>query len=249
MIVEDQVLHDRAAILAAAGHHPFARHSLPPDVPAHGYRRADAVLWLLPPGYGLGADALGPAEPVLEICAALVSEGLLRPGHRLHLPRLDSTSTAGRLTVAEQVDWDFHWTTVAPPEQPDEQRVVRLTDADRPALEALVDEAFPTSTSRPGDPRVRDWYGIRAGDRLVACGADRSRGDVGFLAGLTVAPDRRGRGLGAALTAGMTRALLSRHDTAGLGVYPDNVGAVRLYRRLGFTTTLSRTSIRLGPER
>ncbi|MGC4770910.1 GNAT family N-acetyltransferase [Micromonospora sp. DT44] len=69
------------------------------------------------------------------------------------------------------------------------------------------------------------------------------------MAGLTVAPDQRGRGLGAALTAGMTRALLSRHDTVALGVYPDNVGAVRLYRRLGFTGTLSRTSIRLGPER
>lgn len=80
----------------------------------------------------------------------------------------------------------------------------------------------------------------------MACGADRSQSDVGFLAGLTVAPDQRGRGLGAALTAGMTRALLARHDTVALGVYTDNVGAARLYRRLGFTNTLPLSSVRLG---
>ncbi|MEU7845045.1 GNAT family N-acetyltransferase [Micromonospora sp. NPDC049114] len=246
MIIDDQAIHDRAAILAAAGDHPFVRHSLSPGVPAHGFRRDGAVLWLLPPERGLGADAIGPVEPVLEICAALVADGVLRPEHRMHLPRLDPAVVAGRLAVDEFVDWEFHWTTVTPPAQPDEQRVVRLTDADRPALAALVDEAFPTTTTRPDDPRVLDWYGIRDGGRLVACGADRSRGDVGFLAGLTVAPDQRGRGLGAALTAGMTRALLARHDTVGLGVYPHNVQAVRLYRRLGFTDALSLTAIRLG---
>ncbi|MEV4824954.1 GNAT family N-acetyltransferase [Micromonospora sp. NPDC049274] len=246
MITDDQAIHERAVILAAAGDHPFVRHSLSPGVPAHGYRRDGAVLWLLPPERGLGADAVGPTEPVLAICAALVADGVLRPEHRLHLPRLDPALLAARLPVAEHVDWDFHWTTVPPPQQPDEQPVVRLTDADRPELQSLVDEAFPSTTTRPGDPRVVDWYGIRAGGRLVACGADRSRGDVGFLAGLTVAPDQRGRGLGAALTAGMTRALLARHDTVGLGVYPDNVGAVRLYRRLGFTSTHHVTSIRLA---
>ena len=98
--------------------------------------------------------------------------------------------------------------------------MVRLTAADQPALAALVEESFPSSTSRPGDPRVVDWYGIRVGDRLVACGADRSQGDIGFIAGLTVAPDQRGRGLGASLTAGMTRALLARHDLWGSASTP-----------------------------
>ncbi|MBQ0905622.1 GNAT family N-acetyltransferase [Micromonospora sp. U21] len=246
MIIDDQVLQDRAAILAAAGHHPYARHALWRGAPARGYRRDGAVLWLLPPGPGPAGGAIGPAGPALEISAALAADGVLRPEQWLHLPRHDPAPLAGRLAVSRHDDWDFHWTGAPPSAQPDEQRVVRLSEADHPALEALIDEAFPSTTSRPGDPRVVDWYGIRAGGRLVACGADRSRGDIGFLAGLTVAPDQRGRGLGAALTAGMTRTLLTRYDTVGLGVYPDNVGAVRLYRRLGFTNTLQLSSLRLA---
>ncbi|MEU4402326.1 GNAT family N-acetyltransferase [Micromonospora orduensis] len=246
MIIDDQVLHDRAAVLAAAGHHPFARHALGRRAPVRGYRRDGAVLWLVPPEHGPAGCAIGPAGPAIEVCAALVAAGMLRPGQRLHLPRHDRELLSDRLPVTEHNDWVFHWTATPPPPQADEERVVRLTDADRPAMEALVDEAFPSTTSRPGDPRVVDWYGIRAGDRLVACGADRSQGEIGFLAGLTVAPDQRGRGLGAALTAGMTRALLTRYDTVGLGVYPSNVGAVRLYRRLGFTDTLALSSFRLA---
>ncbi|MFE0529178.1 GNAT family N-acetyltransferase [Micromonospora parva] len=246
MIIDDQVLQDRSAILAAVAHHPFARHALGARPPVRGYRRDGAVLWLVPPEQGPAGCAIGPVEPALEICVALTADGALRSGHRLHLPRHDRALLADRLAVAEHSDWDFHWTTAPPPAQPDEQPVVRLTDADQPELAALVDQSFPSSTSRPGDPRVVDWYGIRVGDRLVACGADRSQGDIGFLAGLTVAPDQRGRGLGASLTAGMTRALLARHDTVGLGVYTHNVGAARLYRRLGFTDTLPLSSIRLA---
>ncbi|MGC4869714.1 GNAT family N-acetyltransferase [Micromonospora sp. DT53] len=246
MIINDQVLQDRDAILAAAGQHPFARHALGRAAPARGYRRDGAVLWMVPPEFGPAGCAIGPVEPALEICVALAADGMLQPGQRVHLPRHDRGLLVDRLAVAEHTDWDFHWTDTSPPQQRDEQQVVRLTAADQPALAALVEESFPSSTSRPGDPRVVDWYGIRAGDRLVACGADRSQGELGFVAGLTVAPDQRGRGLGASLTAGMTRALLTRHDMVALGVYTHNVGAARLYRRLGYTNTLPLSSIRLA---
>ncbi|MEW2380005.1 GNAT family N-acetyltransferase [Micromonospora sp. NPDC047812] len=246
MIIADQVLEGRDAILAAAGHHPYARHALTRGEVPRGWRRGDAVGWLLPAEHGPRGGAVGAPGPAVELFADLVARGALRPGQWLHLPRLDPAALPGRLAVARHDEWDFLWTTVAPPRQPDEERVVRLTAADHPALTALIDEAFPTTTSRPGDPRIVDWYGIRDGDRLVACGADRSRGDIGFLAGLTVAPDLRGRGLGAALTAAMTRALLARHDTVALGVYSVNVGAIRLYRRLGFTGALARSSVHLA---
>ncbi|MGK5739729.1 GNAT family N-acetyltransferase [Micromonospora sp. URMC 103] len=246
MIIADQVLHGRDAVLAAAGHHPYARHSLWRGSDPRGYRRDGAVFWLLPPEHGPAGGALGAPGPALDVCTALVADGVLGPGQWVHLPRLDPADLAGRLPVTTHDEWDFLWTTVPPPQQPGEERVVRLTEADHPALAALIEEAFPTTTSRPGDPRVVDWYGIRDGDRLVACGADRSRGDIGFLAGLTVAPAERGRGLGAALTAGMTRALLARFDLAALGVFTANAGAIRLYRRLGFTNALPRSSVRLA---
>ncbi|RKN40273.1 GNAT family N-acetyltransferase [Micromonospora endolithica] len=245
MITLVEPLEGRDAILAAAGHHPYVRNALWPAGRLRGWRRDGAVGWLLPHGPGPAGGAIGAPGPAVEIVADLVDRGVLGPGQWLHLPRLDPATPAG-LPVATRDEWDFLWTTAPPPEQPAQERVVRLTAADHPALTALVDASFPTSTSRPGDPRVVDWYGIRAGDRLVACGADRSRGDIGFLAGLTVAPEHRGRGLGAALTAGMTRALLARYDTVALGVYTVNVGAIRLYRRLGYTHALARTSVRLG---
>ena len=246
MIIADQVLHGRDAVLAATGRHPYALHSLWRDSEPRAYQRDGAVVWLLPPGQGPAAAAIGAAGPALEVCASLVADGVLTSGDRLNLPRFAPEEAAGRLAVADRADWYFLWTTTPPPRQPGEERVVRLGEADHPALSALIDEAFPTTTSRPGDPGIVDWYGIRDGDRLVACGADRSRGDVGFLAGLAVAPAERGRGLGAALTAGMARALSARHGHVALGVYPTNVGAIRLYRRLGFTNTLHRTSVRLA---
>ncbi|MFD2768361.1 GNAT family N-acetyltransferase [Micromonospora eburnea] len=246
MITADQVLAGRDTLLAATGHHPYARHALWRGHDAHGWRRDGAVGWLLPPDQGPAGGALGAAGAALDLFAGLVADGTLHAGQWLHLPRVSPEEVAGRLTVARVDEWDFLWTTTPPPRQPEEERMVRLTEADHPALEALIEASYPSTTSRPGDRRIVDWYGIRDGDRLVACGADRSRGDIGFLAGLTVATDRRGRGLGAALTAGMTRALFARYDHVALGVFTDNLGAIRLYRRLGFTGTEPRTSVNLG---
>ncbi|WP_416905238.1 GNAT family N-acetyltransferase [Micromonospora echinospora] len=245
MIGSARAVHGRAAVLAATGHHPYARHVLGRDDEPRAWLRDGTTAWLLPAERGPAGGAFGPPGPAVEFFAALLAEGAVRAGQWLHLPRLDPVDLAGRLPVVQHNDWDFLWATAPPPPQPDEERVVRLTRADLPALTALVDAAYPGTTSPPGDPRVVDWYGIRAGDRLVAAGADRSQGEIGFLAGLTVAPTERGRGLGAALTVGMTRALFARYDHVALGVYTHNVGALRLYRRLGFTHSLARSSVRL----
>ncbi|MGC4893544.1 GNAT family N-acetyltransferase [Micromonospora sp. DT31] len=245
MITVDEALTGRETVLAAAGHHPFARHALRRDQAVRGWRHGGAVGWLLPTGEWSVGGAVGVPGPALDVFAAQRAGGTLRPGQSVNLPRADPAAVTARLPVARLTEWDFLWTTDPPTRQPEQERVVRLTEADHAALTALIEEAFPGTTSRPGDPGIVDWYGIRDGDRLLACGADRSRGDIGFLAGLTVAPGQRGRGLGAALTAGMTGALFDRYAAVALGVYPDNVGAIRLYRRLGFAATEHRTSVRL----
>ncbi|RQW83621.1 GNAT family N-acetyltransferase, partial [Micromonospora globispora] len=52
MITADQVLEGRDAILEAAGHHPYVRHSLWRDHEPRGWRRDGGVVWLLPPEQG-----------------------------------------------------------------------------------------------------------------------------------------------------------------------------------------------------
>ncbi|MFI9640721.1 GNAT family N-acetyltransferase [Micromonospora sp. NPDC051925] len=246
MIDFDRELTGRAAVLAATDHHPYVRHSLRLGDDPHGWIRQGAVAWLVTPENGRAGGVLGPAGAAVELVAALAAVGAVRAGQYLQLPRTARDLLVDRFAATRVDEWDFLWTSVPPPPQPGQERVVRLGAADHPALAALIGDAFPTSSSRPGDSTIVDWYGIHDGGRLIACGADRSRSDVGFVAGLTVARDRRGRGLGAALTAGMTRALLSRYDHVALGVYRDNVGALRLYRRLGFTGSLERSSVWLG---
>ncbi|GAA1827905.1 hypothetical protein GCM10009682_53880 [Luedemannella flava] len=207
------------------------------------WRVDDALLWSGAGPWGPVVCALGSPSTCLALARAVLDAGAVVRPRWVHLPRTATSDVAAHLTVTAQDDWDFRWVAAAVPAHPAESRVVRLHDADLPAVEALLADAFPSTTTRPGDPRVLGWYGIRSGDALVAVGADRSRGGVGFLAGLTVATDRRGEGLGTALTTAMTRSLGARYGDVGLGVIADNLAASRLYARLGFTATLTRSSV------
>jgi GNAT superfamily N-acetyltransferase len=247
MITRATLVRGRAAILAAAGDHPYVRLGAGGGGELTGYLLDDATLWTGLGPRGLTGYAIGDAEQAARLVGELVCAGTLGDLRWLHLPRVEADVLAAYLTVTHRDDWDFRWAATPPPVQPGEERVVRLTDADHEAINALVDRSFPTSTTRPGDPRVRQWYGIRSGDRLVACGADRSRGGTGFLAGITVAIDSWGQGLGAALTSAMTRTLLDEAEEVTLGVLTDNPRASRLYERLGFTGSIPRTSVELAP--
>ena len=64
-----------------------------------------------------------------------------------------------------------------------------------------------------------------------------------MLTAITVATDRRGEGLGAAVTCAMSRALHAEFGVVSLGVDRDNPGAARLYRRLGFTERLDLATV------
>lgn len=115
---------------------------------------------------------------------------------------------------------------------------VRPLDADVDAAVALV------ALTEPG-PFRRGTLGLGAylgafdrstGDeRLVAMAGERMR-----LPGWTEVsavcthPDWRGRGLAAALTAAVAQGIQARGEQALLHVAADNVGAARVYERLGF---------------
>jgi GNAT superfamily N-acetyltransferase len=99
----------------------------------------------------------------------------------------------------------------------------------------LLDEAFPEASFKPGDPRVRQWAGIRDGDRrLVACAADTTEAPgVGFVAAITARPELRGHGLGRRVTGWTLDRLVEREGQAALWHYGGNLAAAKVYDALG----------------
>lgn len=148
-------------------------------------------------------------------------------------------------------EWDYLWLPSASALAMADAAVEPVVNGDE--LNALLDVAYPGSELRWDSPIVSQWYGRYVDGRLVACAADRTFASpepdarpTGVIGGVAVHPDYRGRGLGAAVTAGVAAWLLTRYDQVGLGVTADNEAAARLYHRLGFTRRHALTSIRPG---
>jgi ribosomal protein S18 acetylase RimI-like enzyme len=226
------VLGSAAEVLVATGHDPFARGTLRRDV-VSGWLGDGAVAWL-----GIDAEervsylsALGAPLAVATLVGDLAPE--LRTKQRVTLPR----GTAALLPAwveLQGTDWDFRWTEAPPPPHDAEERVVEVDDLD--ALRALLDVASPTASVQPGDASAVRWFGVRGRDGLLACAADTSAATgVGHLSAVAVHPDARGRGLGYAVCAALTRRLLAEGcDVVTLGMYADNDAGRALYDALGF---------------
>lgn len=231
------------AVRGAAGDHPFVRMYVSEEADLRGYRLGGTIGWYGVGPWGPVCAGLGSATVAADLVAALVDE--VGPVPAAHLPRAPLADLGARLPVRRYGEWSFLWTSTPPAAHPAQSRVAPLTADDEVEIAALLDADHPGASTRPGGRRVRRWYGIQDGGRLVACGADSSRG-IGVLTAITVASDRRGEGLGAALTCAMSRALHAEFGVVSLGVDLDNVGAARLYRRLGFTGRLDLATVFLN---
>jgi predicted GNAT family acetyltransferase len=114
--------------------------------------------------------------------------------------------------------------------------ILSLGTDDVPAMRALAE------LTEPGPFRERTiefggFVGIRDGGRLVAMAGQRLALD-GFteVSAVCTHPDYRGRGYAGALVATVARGIFARGQVPFLGVRLDNVGAMRVYERLGFVT-------------
>lgn len=148
-------------------------------------------------------------------------------------------------------DWEWFSTADAPPLQPGEHRARWLGDDELDDVRELLATWSPRHDAVPGRPGVLRWCGVRdTAGRLVATAAHTERrAGVPHLASVATHGDVRGQGLGAAVTAWLTRRLLDEgHGVVTLGMYSDNTGARRLYERLGFTCAHRFTSGRLVPR-
>ena len=224
------VLTSAAEVLLATGHDPYARGSLRQPM-VSGWTGHDAVAWR-----ATDAEermpylmALGAPHAVARLVEEILPE--LRDGTPITLPR----GTAPLLpawVALDGIDWDFWWYDAAPDLRRAEDEVVEVSDEE---VAALLPVASPTASAQPGDPAVLRWVGIRGPDGLLACAADTSAATgVGHLSSIAVHPDARGRGLGSAVTAALSRRMFAEGcDVVTLGMYASNEAGRAMYRGLG----------------
>lgn len=148
-------------------------------------------------------------------------------------------------------DWDFRWTCEPPPTVAHED-LVRFDDhPGEEELTAFLDATSSSYSARPGDPKIRRWVTVRDdADKLLAVAAETRRPTgIAHLASIATRTDARGRGLGTAVTAALTRRIFDEgDDLVTLGMYASNDVAGRLYTRLGYGPGIPYTSGRLARD-
>jgi GNAT superfamily N-acetyltransferase len=112
-----------------------------------------------------------------------------------------------------------------------------LSKSELPHVTALLQVSFPDSDALPGAPGVERWAGVldEHGRLLAVTAVAWSAPDLGYLAGVAVHPEARGRGHGATVCSFVLAAALAKHGAAALMVDEQNCAAIRLYRGLGMT--------------
>jgi ribosomal protein S18 acetylase RimI-like enzyme len=229
-------LGSAAEVLVATGHDPFARSSLRRPM-VRGWSAEGATAWL-----GVDPDdrtpylsTLGAPEAVAALLGDLLRE--LPPRQRVTVPHGTPRHLPAWVGL-EGTDWDFRWLDAPPSVQPGEELVG--PEPDEAAVQELLAASSPTASAQPGDAAVRRWVGVRdlspPDGRLIACAADTSGATgVGHLSSIAVHPDARGRGLGRAVTAALTRQLFEDgNDLVTLGMYASNSAGRALYDALGY---------------
>ncbi|GAB3692828.1 GNAT family N-acetyltransferase [Saccharopolyspora tripterygii] len=113
-----------------------------------------------------------------------------------------------------------------------------LTEADVPAIDALLREANPGSYLFPGDPGAVRWAGIRDADGtpVSVAGDSWPAPGIRYISGVATHPAHRGRGLSTQLCTFLTRELAAHGDVV-LMADEDNEPALRVYRGLGYRYT------------
>lgn len=150
-----------------------------------------------------------------------------------------------RLGLSGRARWEWMVTHEPPTARADEARVREVDLATE--LDALTDlqrRALPNTYTRLDRPGYRwfGWYDPHGELRSMAGAGDWVH-EV-HLGSVATDEAWRGRGIGAALTAALTRLGLATTGQVSLGVYTDNARAIALYERLGFRIAYSADSRR-----
>lgn len=249
-----RTIASHAELLELTDGDPFVRWGVPDPfygavlandgaVAVERFGRRGRGLWVLPHSGGGGGAVRRLLEQMRGPVAELGTSGI-------SVPQEYADQLAEVFALGPGGEWDWMWTTQRPPRVPREEDLLVLDDtADAAELAALATEHSPTGEGDPGTGRTRLWLGLRAADgQLLAAGAMQSlETGVPHLAGIVTHTDHRGRGLGRAVTAGLTRAAIAEHGVCTLGMYSANPPARAVYTGLGYRTAYAWHSRRLSP--
>lgn len=244
----EQVLH-------GSGGDAFVRWELPTDYRGPAFALAGAtaptVAFVRTGTSGrTGLTAIGVMEDLDLLLTLMRHAGVIGefPLSSVSLPQRAAALLERHFRVESGGDWDWMWTTSSPPHLAAESRLVDLDDdRDAAAIRALLDEANPTSHAHPGEGVTDHWVGVRDGAGRLVGAAARHRNTAGrpHLSGITVAPSHRGRGLGLAMTAALSREGVAAAGVCTLGMFSDNNTARRVYEGLGYRTAQAWSSRRI----
>jgi GNAT superfamily N-acetyltransferase len=119
----------------------------------------------------------------------------------------------------------------------DTSQVVSLSTADVEELIAFYAQSYPGHSFEPSMLDTGQCCGMRGPDGLISVAGVHVYSEaykVAAPANIATHPEHRGRGYGAAVTAGLCKNLLNAVAHVGLNVKADNEAALRCYARLGF---------------
>ncbi|XVX21792.1 GNAT family N-acetyltransferase [Actinomycetota bacterium] len=224
-----------------------------------GYDDDGGWLWVLSPDPDSTTRLLGALIADTDWLAPSRCDS---PFGELSVPRHSAESAwvllrDNSIRIDAPAEWEWMHTRTAPPPQPGESDLVELSESDRDRIIAFLSEHSPRTFARPFEHPGQLWLAalaaapeaapeaapVRADSAdpnptgLVAIGcADHTLHGIRRLEGIATRPDRRGQGLGAAITAALTRRGLDERGACVLEMFSDNDIARRVYHRLGYTT-------------
>lgn len=147
---------------------------------------------------------------------------------------------AGKPPAGWNVDFEstmfrMVWHGSAPAQDPAPEAVL-LDDAHAEQALALAELTKPGPFGRR-TIELGDYFGLFEGDRLIAMAGERMHaGTYREISGVCTHPDHQGRGIARRLMLKLVQRQLQRSETPFLHVMRANVGAQKLYERLGFRT-------------
>ncbi|WP_141818848.1 GNAT family N-acetyltransferase [Ornithinimicrobium humiphilum] len=237
---------DRTQLLELSAQDPWVRWATSSELLAVAGEDGWACVgpWR-PSGHWGGTAVVAPGSPeraeseALAVLAALADEQGVSvewfstlPGRSLEVP--------GGLAPSGSGHWDFLWTRETPvlDRVVEGVELVELDDVED--AERIADFGLRHNLSfegYPGRGYATLWLGVVDDGDLVGVGAVHELASgIPHLAGIVVAQEQRGRGIGALLTARLTTAAIEEAGVSTLGVYSDNTAALRLYDALGYRT-------------